>query len=474
MGIYNPSSRDVLVSQQSGMLSNRIGTPQYGGVQASNFMRQPVGVAGNGPQLQSSFHGSGGVGGGSSQHSSRGGEDEFNLENEDFPALPGSQLSKNTDQQQQHHHTGNIVSSRTEKEHHLSSEGAVGSGYGAAVNHVASMPSHSYFSNGSGLGGAMLDAGASGPSGNIYGASSSNSSSIIDSQSNSTGLEVNLNLTRLNGTASLINSAGASAVAAQLQQKYIQSASQFSPKDVKYGFGGLLELIRNSDRAGTNSTAVAQTDRDLSALALGIDLVNFGLNINSQEALYPTFVSPFSEQSTAQQDPQFSTPQCYNTHPPTLKSEHLSKFQLETLFYMFYTLPRDLLQACGAQELYRREWRYHEELKLWMKRRAAHEIAQSNPNIQWMYFDVSEWDARPFSYRGGDITQGFLSEEAIRIKPPVPPSAATSVGGQQQQQQQQQPIGSVNSAVGNAIVGGMQSSSLLAGHLSAGGGLSSL
>lgn len=50
-----------------------------------------------------------------------------------------------------------------------------------------------------------------------------------------------------------------------------------------------------------------------------------------------------------------------------LKLTHFSKFQLETLLYIFYAMPKDALQAYAAEELYRREWRYHKEMKLWIK-----------------------------------------------------------------------------------------------------------
>jgi len=50
-----------------------------------------------------------------------------------------------------------------------------------------------------------------------------------------------------------------------------------------------------------------------------------------------------------------------------LKLTHFSKFQLETLLYIFYAMPKDALQAYASEELYRREWRYHKEMKLWIK-----------------------------------------------------------------------------------------------------------
>jgi CCR4-NOT transcriptional regulation complex NOT5 subunit len=45
--------------------------------------------------------------------------------------------------------------------------------------------------------------------------------------------------------------------------------------------------------------------------------------------------------------------------PAELKTGHLEKFQLETLFYIFYAMPKDQLQGFAAQELYNRKWKYH-------------------------------------------------------------------------------------------------------------------
>ncbi len=104
--------------------------------------------------------------------------------------------------------------------------------------------------------------------------------------------------------------------------------------------------------------------------------------------------------------------------PPALKTGHLSKFQLETLFYIFYAMPRDLLQAFAAQELYTREWRYHMELKLWFKRAGvADGIALSSSAVQYIYFDISTWERRLASgSMSQNIVAGLLSEDEVRVK----------------------------------------------------------
>lgn len=45
--------------------------------------------------------------------------------------------------------------------------------------------------------------------------------------------------------------------------------------------------------------------------------------------------------------------------PPPFKREHLGKFSLKTLFYIFYMMPRDVLQVHATRELCRRDWRYY-------------------------------------------------------------------------------------------------------------------
>jgi CCR4-NOT transcription complex subunit 2 len=113
---------------------------------------------------------------------------------------------------------------------------------------------------------------------------------------------------------------------------------------------------------------------------------------------------------------------CYYMQPPALKTGHLSKFQLETLFYIFYALPKDVLQAYAAQELYTREWRYHVESKVWFKRATASDgIPNNNASAgQFIYFDINTWERRMYgnSNANQNIAGGFLPEEEVRVKFP--------------------------------------------------------
>ncbi|KAL5579762.1 hypothetical protein UlMin_015707 [Ulmus minor] len=122
-----------------------------------------------------------------------------------------------------------------------------------------------------------------------------------------------------------------------------------------FGLLGLLSVIRMSDP-------------DLTSLALGIDLTTLGLNLNSTENLHKTFGSPWSDEP-AKGDPEFNVPQCYYAkQPPQLHQGYFAKFTVETLFYIFYSMPKDEAQLYAANELYNRGWFYHKEHRLWFIR----------------------------------------------------------------------------------------------------------
>ena len=174
-----------------------------------------------------------------------------------------------------------------------------------------------------------------------------------------------------------------------------------------FGLLGLLSVIR-------------MTDDDRNRLALGSDLTVLGLNLNSPDALYSTFGGPFSDKP-ATKEPHYQLPMCYYMQPPALKTGHLSKFQLETLFYIFYALPKDVLQAYAAQELYTREWRYHVESKLWFKRATPTDNSSSSSgggNGQYMYFDINTWERRMYGNVNTNIAGGFLPEADVTVKFP--------------------------------------------------------
>ncbi|CAN8248501.1 unnamed protein product [Cochlearia groenlandica] len=118
---------------------------------------------------------------------------------------------------------------------------------------------------------------------------------------------------------------------------------------------GLLDVLNRSNP-------------ELTSLALGIDLTTLGLDLNSSGNLYKTFASPWTNEP-AKTEVEFTVPNCYySTPPPPLNRASCKRFSYELLFYTFYSMPKDEAQLYAADELYERGWFYHKELRLWFFR----------------------------------------------------------------------------------------------------------
>ncbi|KKY27057.1 putative not2 family protein [Phaeomoniella chlamydospora] len=135
----------------------------------------------------------------------------------------------------------------------------------------------------------------------------------------------------------------------------IPNYSQLSAQD-KWGLPGLLAIIRHPSQ-------------DIAHLAIGHDLTGLGLDLNSQEPLHPNFATPFAPGTTARPvETDFTLPTCYSVANVQPLHERIPSFSEETLFYIFYTRPRDIMQELVADELMGRKWRYHKVERMWVTR----------------------------------------------------------------------------------------------------------
>jgi CCR4-NOT transcription complex subunit 2 len=200
-----------------------------------------------------------------------------------------------------------------------------------------------------------------------------------------------------------------------------------------FGLQGLVDLIQHRKR-------------DVSTLRLGIDLGSLGLDLNSSEPLHRSMKSPFTSRDRAsssssggksskeeeEEEDSFSLPACYSFKPPRLQLEHFGSFPIQTLLYVFYSLPQETIQAIAAQELYRRGLKYHDRLRAWFTRKEV------KNTFQIFKFDVEDWQMKPFPIGSEQeerkLVEGFLSEDDVRVRMPPPPTSQ-----QQPQQPQQQP-----------------------------------
>jgi CCR4-NOT transcription complex subunit 2 len=168
-------------------------------------------------------------------------------------------------------------------------------------------------------------------------------------------------------------------------------------------------------------------------LALGADLTSLGLDLNHADPLHASFAHPWGDRPVTSGEPAFSVPACYREPHPALKTGHFSKFDAQTLFYIFYAMPRDILQAYAAQELHAREWRYHRDHKGWFKLQAA-AAGGGKPGApsaasQWVYWDIGAWESRPYSGPTSGLLAGFLAEDEIRVKLPAAGGGQGPAGG---------------------------------------------
>ena len=149
----------------------------------------------------------------------------------------------------------------------------------------------------------------------------------------------------------------------------------------RFGLIGLLSVIRMSDP-------------DLTTLALGTDLTTLGLNLNSPEPLHKTFGSPWSD-APPRHELELQLPACYAVHTKRPNALAFSKFTPETLFYVFYSSPGDEARLFAADELAKRGWGFHKELKAWLTRVQGTEPVSKTvvgERGSFWIFDVSSWE----------------------------------------------------------------------------------
>ncbi|KAM9900620.1 hypothetical protein OXX79_005021, partial [Metschnikowia pulcherrima] len=73
----------------------------------------------------------------------------------------------------------------------------------------------------------------------------------------------------------------------------------------------------------------------------------------------------------------------------------ISSFSDETLFYIFYTKPRDTLQEYASRELVARNWRYHRDIQVWLTKDSNVEPVLISPDVErgvYVFFDPHNWE----------------------------------------------------------------------------------
>jgi len=156
----------------------------------------------------------------------------------------------------------------------------------------------------------------------------------------------------------------------------------------QFGMIGLLTFIR-----------VADSDPNLVSLALGTDLTNLKLDLNSTDNLYSSFPGPWSSEPLKPYEIDYQVPSEYLIHNQikdklALIRDKLNRYGEDILFFLFYMFPNDLLQIYASHELYTRDWRYHKDEKVWITRHPAYPPSEKTERYErgtYFYFDPTAW-----------------------------------------------------------------------------------
>ena len=81
-----------------------------------------------------------------------------------------------------------------------------------------------------------------------------------------------------------------------------------------------------------------------------------------------------------------------------LTPNHFSKFSEETLFYIFYYLPRDSLQIYASDELIKRKWRFHIEYNIWFNENDEKFTDNIDKDKGYIFFNPHEWKTMKYIY----------------------------------------------------------------------------
>ena len=184
--------------------------------------------------------------------------------------------------------------------------------------------------------------------------------------------------------------------AAQQQPTSAAQKKGYSAVGDSFGLLGLQSVVTQQHDS--------QEAVNLMSLMRGFDLATLGLHVVQSEPIHPTMSSPWSDTPPVVQ-PDFGVPQCYSVQSPRLNFQAFQKFQLETLFYVFYSMPRDVLQVAAAQELYNRDWRFHKQLQLWLTK-----IPNKEPTVKHPTFEKGTYKVFNFQTWAQEEREDFVLE----------------------------------------------------------------
>lgn len=167
------------------------------------------------------------------------------------------------------------------------------------------------------------------------------------------------------------------------------------------------DITNNLNNIGNDKKLLNQESNDYNLISKGMDLNMLGLDlsINSKSKKLSKFLaSPWLETTRSEVETIFCKPDSFNIGTDELPpiEFRINSLNDQTLFYIFYTKPRDILQEIAARELIRRNWRYHKELQVWLTKDSSCEPIATGLGSEegtYIFFDPVSWEM---------VTKSFL------------------------------------------------------------------
>lgn len=138
-----------------------------------------------------------------------------------------------------------------------------------------------------------------------------------------------------------------------------------------------------------------------------------GPAMNEPKSMVSSFSVPFEGQMGIYvNESKFDLPSCFVTRPlPQIIAGDFEKFNLKTLFYIFHNFPGDVMQALTAAELYKRQWRYHKQFKLWFTKHPSFRSIENRTS--YVCFDINSWECKPYYDNEMKLQDELMKEQEI-------------------------------------------------------------
>lgn len=150
----------------------------------------------------------------------------------------------------------------------------------------------------------------------------------------------------------------------------------------QFGMAGLLAFIRSKDSCP-----------NLIKFALGMDLCDLGLNLQSKGKLHSTFQSPWADRPCGLHQLEQNVPPDYRRLHVRLNInmiDRIKKYGDDLLFWLYYNNIGTTIQLLAIQELQNRGWMYYIPEKIWITKALGKEAPKGSYGV-YCWFDVANW-----------------------------------------------------------------------------------